>query len=105
MSKKNSTFAPDLGAESAKQIFNSPNEIGDKDKKKEGKKIRRLRRCLGFLFCDLWRFGCKNENICRNLQIYLYISKKSITFAPDLGAWRYTRAHMRVKTQKRLRKQ
>ncbi len=44
--------------------------------------------------CDLGRFGCKNENICRNLQIYLYISKKIITFAPDLGAEAQARAYM-----------
>jgi len=43
------------------------------------------------IWCDFRR---KNENICRILLIYLYISKKNITFAPDLGAETQARVYM-----------
>jgi len=48
---------------------------------------------LGFFGRVYGRFGRKNKNYCRILQIYLYISKIFITFAADLGAKALACAH------------
>jgi len=50
----------------------------------KGNKVRKreVRRDPGFLFVSILAIWLQNENICRNLQINLYISKKSCTFAP-----------------------
>jgi len=59
--------------------------INHPQKKCSPKRQIKLRHVLGF-FGVYGHLDGKNENICRILQINLYISKKIITFAADLGA-------------------